>query len=214
MNDGWGQRVADVVLVHGLWYRAWSMRVLAGRLSTDGFRCHAFSYPTRKRGLDENAALLAGFCSNIRAPELHFLGHSLGGLLITQTLRANPHLPPGRVVLLGTPLRGSAVAARSTGLPGGKFLLGLSAITLAAGAAVPLPDRDTGMIAGTRPHGLGRLTGGLAGPNDGTVSVSETVSDALRDRIELPVTHTGMLVSFRVAEQASHFLAHGRFDRS
>ena len=204
--------MADVVLVHGLWYHAWSMRVLTRRLAATGLQASCFSYPTRKQDLRQNAASLAEFCNSIQTNELHFIGHSLGGLVVLQMLQSARHLPPGRIVLLGTPLRGSLVVEKSTGLPGGKFLLGLSAAALTAGASRLAADRETGLIAGTRPFGLGRLTGGLAGPSDGTVSVSETGSDQLADRLELPVTHTGMLVSSRVAAQSAFFLSHGHFE--
>ncbi len=204
--------MADVVLVHGLWYRAWSMRVLAGRLSADGWLCRTFSYPTRKRTFAENASSLAEFCRGLRAEELHFVAHSLGGLLVLEMLRNEPGVATRRIALLGTPLHGSGVAARSTRIPGGKFLLGLAGEALVAGAGIIPPGCETGMVSGTRPHGLGRVTGGLQGPSDGTVSVAETVAEGLADRIELPVTHTGMLVSFQVARQCSHFLTHGRFE--
>ena len=203
--------MADVVLVHGLWYRAWSMRVLAGRLSADGWRCHTFSYPTRKRSFAENASSLEEFCRGLHSKELHFVAHSLGGLLVLEMMQNDPALAAGRLVLMGSPLHGSAVAARSTRIPGGKFLLGLAGEALITGNAAIPPGCEVGMVAGTRPHGLGRVTGGLQGPSDGTVSVAETVSEGLSDRIELPVTHTGMLVSFQVAQQCSHFLSYGRF---
>jgi pimeloyl-ACP methyl ester carboxylesterase len=199
----------DIILVHGLWYRAWAMRILADRLAASGFRTWRFSYPTRKAGLERNAVALGEYCRSVSSDELHFIGHSLGGLVVLKMLQSTRQLPPGRIVLLGTPLRGSAVAGKSTGLPGGKFLMGLSAPALTATTA--LVDRETGMIAGTRPQGIGRLTGALSGANDGTVSVSETRSDELADRVELPVTHTGMLVSPRVAAQCAYFLDHGHF---
>ncbi len=128
-------------------------------------------------------------------------------------LGADHDLPPGRIVLLGTPLRGSAVARRSRNLPGGEFLLGRSAEALGRGYEGVLDSRETGMIAGTRPHGAGRFTGGLSGPSDGTVSVAETRHGGLQDHLELPVTHTGMLVSAAVAGQAAEFLRTGQFSR-
>ena len=206
--------MAEVILVHGLWYRAWSLRVLAGRLQAAGFRASRFSYPTRHQDLDRNAVALAEYCQAMPTSNMHFIGHSLGGLVILRMLAAVWRPPPGRLVLLSTPLQGSSVARRSIRLPGGKFLLGKSARALQQGAPGIGPDRETGMIAGTRRCGLGRLTGGLQGANDGTVSVRETQADGLADRTELPVTHTGMLVSSAVAAQVAFFLSHGHFERS
>jgi hypothetical protein len=71
--------------------------------------------------------------------------------------------------------------------------------------------REIGMIAGVKSLGLGRLTGQLGPHHDGTVSIEETMADFLTDRVELPVTHTGMLMSHEVAAQAANFLRTGRF---
>jgi pimeloyl-ACP methyl ester carboxylesterase len=201
----------EVILVHGLWYRAWSMRVLHRRLESAGFAVRRFSYPTRTVAPKVNAAALGEFCVASGASALHLVGHSLGGLLALQALGLAGQLPPGRLVLLGTPLAGSRVARRSASLPGGGFLLGQAARLLEAGAAHLPANRETGMIAGVRPLGLGRLVGGLREPHDGTVCVDETRSVELAGRIELPVTHTGMLVSPRVAAQTAHFLRKGHF---
>ena len=69
------------------------------------------------------------------------------------------------------------------------------------------------MIAGTRGVGLGRLVApDLPQPNDGAVAVSETQLAAARDRLELPVSHTGMLFSRQVSRQVRAFLRYGRFE--
>jgi hypothetical protein len=73
--------------------------------------------------------------------------------------------------------------------------------------------RDIGVVAGNYPFGLGRIFAwNLPMPNDGAVTVAETQVAAACDRIELPVTHTGMLISRRVAFQTAAFLRDGRFD--
>lgn len=202
---------AEIILVHGLWYRAWSMRVLANRLGAAGFKVRRFSYPTRTRGPGDNAVALARFARETDAPRLHFVGHSLGGLLVLRMLQHASGLPPGRVALLGTPLQGSVVARRSRALPGGAFLLGHAATLLEAGLGWLPPDRPTGMIAGLRPVGLGCVVGGLEPPHDGTVAVAETRIEGLADHLCLPVTHTGMLVAPGVAAQVERFLGVGGF---
>ena len=68
-----------------------------------------------------------------------------------------------------------------------------------------------GVLAGTTPVGLGRVFGALPGANDGVVRVEETEVDGMRERIVLPVAHSTMLVSARVAAQAVSFLADARF---
>jgi hypothetical protein len=67
------------------------------------------------------------------------------------------------------------------------------------------------VLAGTLPLGLGRVLGALPGPNDGVVRVDETLVEGMRERIVLPVGHSQMLLSARVAAQVSSFLSHARF---
>ncbi len=202
---------SEIILVHGLWYRAWSMRVLRRRLEKSGFGVRSFSYPTRTGTPEHNASALQEFAAKTSAAHLHFVAHSLGGLLVLMMLGRSTALPPGRLVLLGSPLRGSVVARRISNWPGFDFMLGQAADLLCSGNTSLPPGRPTGMIAGVRPVGLGLLSGGLGAPHDGTVSVAETESTDLAARIELPVTHTGMLVSEAVAGQAACFLHTGSF---
>ena len=210
----------DIVLVHGLWYGAGSMALLGQRLESAGYHVRRFSYPTRKQDPESNAALLAEFCRRGGAGETHLLGHSLGGLLILLMLQREHdftrELPAGRLVLLGSPLAGSQVARRISKTPGSRFLLGRSGPMLGAGLAF-IPgdawgDRACGMIAGTLALGMGRLSGALGGPSDGTVCTRETNSELLADRLEIPVTHTGLLFSAEVARQVAIFLSKGQFE--
>lgn len=219
--------IRDIVLVHGLWFRGVWLRLLARRLEAAGFRARTFDYPSTRVPLDESAARLQAFCEH-EAPEgVHLAGHSLGGLLILRMLAQGQWHRPGRLLFLGTPLAGSAVARRTAHWPGASLLLGNAAGTLADGlhpnggeAAIVSPadgvqdwpeDRCAGMIAGTRPIGLGLLSGGLERPHDGTVSLAETRHPGLSAHLTLPVTHTGLVYSRPVAEQAAHFLAKGHF---
>jgi hypothetical protein len=68
-----------------------------------------------------------------------------------------------------------------------------------------------GVIAGTRPFGLGVLLGRLEGPSDGVVTVEETAIEGMRERIALAVGHSQMLVSAKVAGQIAAFLSDGKF---
>ncbi|MFH1605396.1 MAG: hypothetical protein ABIH03_15990, partial [Pseudomonadota bacterium] len=75
------------------------------------------------------------------------------------------------------------------------------------------PRCELGVIAGSRPWGLGYLVLRLPGTNDGVVRLEETDARGMRARIVLPVSHSGMLLSVRVARQVAAFLARGAFDR-
>jgi hypothetical protein len=71
--------------------------------------------------------------------------------------------------------------------------------------------RELGLIAGTRAVGIGRFFAGFSEPNDGTVAVRETRLEGATDHLLLPVSHMGMLLSARVADECGRFLRDGRF---
>jgi pimeloyl-ACP methyl ester carboxylesterase len=203
-----------VVLVHGLWFGAWSLALLARRLRQAGFEPRRFRYRTTAAAPEQHARALRQFVGpHSRAP-LHFVAHSLGGLVTLHMLDEYPDLPAGRVVLLGTPLRGSVSARKSSKFPGGRRLLGAARPVLETGWATLPANREIGMVAGSRGVGLGLLLGGTGGAGDGTVSVAETRAEGLHDHVVLPVTHTGMLFSRAVARAACQFLQTGRLDPS
>lgn len=201
-----------VVLVHGLWFGAWSLKPLANRLSRAGYRPRRFRYRTTHAGLERHAQDLRRFVDEAPDEPLHFVAHSLGGLLVVKMLAESQDLPAGRVVLLGSPLRGSAVARKSARIPGGRILLGQALPALDCDHGAVSCRREVAMIAGTRGFGLGLLVGGPGGPGDGTVSLAETRAEGLAGRLELPVTHTGMLFSRAVAGEIECFLRSGRFE--
>ena len=204
---------AKIVLVHGLWNRGWSMTAIARRLRAHGHHVEVFSYPTRKHCLDAHADDLHAFLSDIKAEELHLVGHSMGGLVILNLLNRFDDFPPGRVVLMGTPVKGSGIVKRLEKLPGQKFLFGKARDNLLQGFSHTPMKHETGMIRGTRALGLGRIAGKRGEPNDGSVTVSETELDGLKDSVELAVAHSEMLVSAEVVEQIEQFLLHGEFKK-
>jgi pimeloyl-ACP methyl ester carboxylesterase len=187
------------------------LRLLAHRLRRRGFDAVIFRYPSRRRDLRRNAAALARFAGIRKGTAVHFVGHSLGGLVILQALR-QAGLPRGRVVLLGSPVQGSRVAQRLSRFGPGRWLLGKSS---AGGLLQAAPawdyDREIGIIAGDLPVGVGRVFSDLPGEHDGTVSVAETEVAGATDRVVVPVSHTGLVVSRAVARQVCAFLQDGHF---
>lgn len=200
-----------VVLVHGVLMTGRELALLSRRLRHCGFAPVAFEYPSRQRDLRQHARALVRFVGNLGAPVVHLVGHSLGGLVILQALSLQPDLPPGRVVLLGSPVRGSRVARRLAGYPGGRWLLGRSIDALLGDAPGWQAQRDLGLIAGTLPLGIGLMTGGLSGRHDGTVAVNETRLAGAQHAIEIHTSHTGLVFSGAVARQVCSFLRHGQF---
>lgn len=182
-----------------------------------GYEAHTFTWPSVRGTLAGNTHLLGDFLAELGPAPLHLVGHSLGGVLILNLLAQGAALPPGRVVCLGSPLCGSRAAASLRTHRWGAPVLGntIAGCVLEDTAsrwtrAVP-GSREIGIIAGTRPLGIGRWITTFDEPCDGTVAVSETRLPGAADHIELPVTHMGMLLSGRVADQTAAFLRQGRF---
>lgn len=208
---------ATIVLVHGLWMSGFQLRILKHRLEAGGrFRVASFSYPTVSGSMNEHVRGLLDFARAQNVPELHFVGHSLGGLVILRALQLTDDLPPGRAVLLGTPSQGSKAAQGvARVVPFGRAILG-AAVNAECIDCEPREwrgHRDVGVIAGSMGLGLGRLFADLNADHDGTVLVEETKLPGAKDHIILSISHTGMLFSTEVAEQAGWFLRTGTFRR-
>lgn len=200
----------DVILVHGLWVPGLVMSPLAARLAGAGLRCHVFAYRGRARPLEAHAERLARFAREIGPA--HFVGHSLGGLVVLEALGSDPAIEAVRIVLLGTPARGCHSARRLARYAAGRWLLGESEALLRGERARRWSRPEPlGVVAGTMPFGLGRIIARPLGPSDGVVSVEETTVDGMTERALLRVSHSAMVVSSRVAAEIAAFLEHGRF---
>jgi len=206
---------AAVVVVHGLWMPGTEMVLLRRRLRAAGYMPEPFHYKSVTRSLSDNAKALAEFADSVPGETLHFVGHSLGGVLTLDMLARHKIDRPGRVVCIGSPLRGTFVGARLQRFgTGGQRVIGKSIDELVTRGGLPhwSSSRDVGVVAGDLPIGLGRPFG-LRGPNDGMVTVEETKLPGAADHIVLHLSHTALLMSARAASQVVHFLEHGRFRR-
>jgi len=200
----------DVILAHGLWVPGLVMQPLAARLARAGFRCHNFSYMGAGQPLAAHAERLARFAASVGPA--HFVGHSLGGLVILEALQREARTAAGRVVLLGAPVNGCFSGRRLAGYPGGRWFLGASEELWREGRCTRWSRPEAlGVVAGTLPLGLGRLFGALPGINDGVVRLEETAVEGMAERVALPVGHSAMLVSARVAHNVAAFLDQGKF---
>jgi pimeloyl-ACP methyl ester carboxylesterase len=211
-----------VVYVHGLWLNGWESALLRSRLSRD-LECETRSFPYSSVGADlaANARALAEFLARRRADRVHLVGHSMGGLVILELfermqagqLPNGAVMPPGRIVLLGSPVRGSRAARKLAQLPLGLRMLGRTArdVLLAPRDPVWTAPRELGVIAGNLPIAFGRLVGPFDEPNDGTVMVSETHLQGAREHLVLNTSHSALVVSRTVAHHTGAFLRSGRF---
>jgi hypothetical protein len=141
---------------------------------------------------------------------VHFLCHSLGGLVVRTMLRQASWQRPGRVLTLGTPHLGCHVAKRLGANRALAWTVGKSLRHGLDGDLPPWPeDRDVATIAGNKPIGAGRIVPGLPKPNDGVVALAETDLGPHYPRVVLPEAHSGMLISRRVARYACAYFETG-----
>ncbi len=203
-----------VILLHGIWMRGFTLGLLARRLRAAGYEVSCYDYASVTRSPEEGVARVHRYLDGLPdGTRLHLVGHSLGGLLALDVASqgVTDHLEMGRVVCLGTPLRGSAVARVLANLLPLRWTLGQACERLCSGASHLPEGVDVGQIAGSLPFGLGALVPGLERPHDGTVAVSETFMEGLADHATVSTSHTGLLLSDEVAQRVAGFLANGHF---
>jgi pimeloyl-ACP methyl ester carboxylesterase len=186
--------------------------LLAWRLRARGHTVVSFPYRSVHQTLEESAGRLRNWLSRRPGPQIDLVGHSLGGLVALAALAQHPDIQARRVVLLGSPSNDCEAVRQLLPSAHGRWLVGraLPGWNPAWGAQAAARC-EVGAIAGVGRMGLGMLVVRLGGDNDGCVRVDETRIPGLRDHVVLPVTHSGMLVSGRVAAQVHAFLANGHF---
>ncbi|MGR9043692.1 MAG: esterase/lipase family protein [Gammaproteobacteria bacterium] len=206
-----------VILLHGLARRGRSMEKLATALNDAGYRTVNYGYPSTHFPIEKLAEDAIGE-SVSRCPEaakIHFVTHSLGGILVRQYLKTHTLENLGRVVMLGPPNKGSQVVDKLAKAPGFKLINGPAGLQLGTGE-LSIPNTlgpanfELGVIAGTRSINL-ILSAMLPKPNDGKVSVENTKLEGMADHLVLPVTHTFMMNNEKVIEEVIHFLRYGVF---
>lgn len=209
----------EVVLLHGLGRRASSMELLASRLRDAGFVVHNLAYSSRQ---GDPATLLAELSVKIEAccahaERLHFVGHSLGGILARAHIARSRPQGLGRVIMLSSPNQGSEIvdALGETWLfqaimgPTSRHL-GTSPDSLPN--QLPPPDYELGVIAATASiNPLGSWL--IPGDDDGMVSVCRMQLEGMVDFMTVDRTHAFIMRGPEVAEQIVIFLRTGQFGR-
>jgi pimeloyl-ACP methyl ester carboxylesterase len=207
-----------IVYVHGLWLNGIEGVLLLRRLGRSlNAETRTFAYASVISSVTEDARALGSYLKALKADTLHLVGHSLGGLVIWKLFEigAATGLPPGRIVLLGSPLNGSRAARNVARLPLGLKILGLGVREELLTERVRRwnGQRELGVIAGSLGVGLGRLVGTRGAPSDGTIFVEETRLAGITEHLVLKVSHTGLPFSKTVAGETGAFLSSGAFIR-
>lgn len=206
------------MLLHGILNPSLIMTPIARRLRGDGYRVVNWGYPGRNRLIEEHAAELDARVRRIDGDgSIHFVGFSLGGLVIRYYLTHYDSPRAGRLVMIGSPNQGTEKVdvfyARRwfRWLYGTKSMAQLQAANRRFFEEMGVPRVEFGVIAGGRgdDRGFGRL---LEGDNDGAVSVRSAKLEGAADFILIPRAHTMLVLDKETARQTAHFLRHGRFD--
>jgi len=206
-----------VILLHGLARTASSMDKMAAAFLKEGFDVVNVDYPSRHHRVETLAdiAVNKGIDKCPRSGSLHFVTHSLGGILVRYYLKHTELPRLGRVVMLGPPNQGSEVVDELRDRPGYTLLNGPAGSQLGTDQdSIPMKlgaaNFELGVIAGTESVNpiLSRY---LPNPDDGKVSVERTKVEGMKDFITVRHSHPFIMQSSDVIQQAISFIQKGEF---
>jgi pimeloyl-ACP methyl ester carboxylesterase len=210
----------SVVLLHGLARSSKAMEKMANALKAEGYTVINHDYPSTATTIEKLTEQVFKFLDpQIKdTATVHFVTHSVGGIILRQHLEKHEMPNLGKVVMLAPPSRGSEVPDKL----GNSFLYqwinGPAGNQLGTGTnSLPLrlkaPEFDLGIIAGDRTINpfLSML---IPGPDDGKVSLARVKTETYTDYLQLHVTHSCMMWNKDVIRQTKHFLKHGKFNQA
>ena len=210
-----------VVLLHGLARTEKSLLKLERHLDNKGFCVVNIGYPSREKTIQELSVDVIPTaieqCSTLNASKIHFVTHSMGGILVRYYLEHNEVPKLGRVVMLSPPNSGSEIIDKLKDTRILKWINGPAAEQLGTDPdSVPktldAPNYEVGIITGDRSINpiLSIL---IPGSDDGKVSVENAKLRGMKDFLVVHKTHTFIMNDENVIQQVSAFIKNGVFDR-
>jgi len=210
-----------VVLIHGMGRTLHSMDELQDSLVAAGYDTVNLGYPSTKKSIEaiaaENFPKALGKCQQFHPSTIHFVSHSLGGIILRKVFKEYKPKNMGKVVMLSPPNHGSAAADTLKNWWLYKMLNGPAGQQLTTDAG-SLPntlgpvDYPVGIITGDQYYIFDYwLAEMIPGPNDGKVSITSARLDGMRDFMVVHETHPFIMDAKYVQNEVIYFLQHGRF---
>ena len=214
------ERKDYVILLHGMGRTAYSMRKMERFLSSKEYNVINFGYASKENDIEHIAAQLDDVilkeCKDTEK-KIHFVTHSLGGIVVRFYLKDKKKERIGRVVMLAPPNKGSELADWLKNSAFYEWIVGPSGQQLGTdNDSIPLQlgsiDFELGIIAGDK--SLNPLfSSKIPGPDDGKVSVESTKIKGMKDFIVVHSSHTFIMNNDEVQRQVDFFLKNGFFDK-
>lgn len=206
-----------VILLHGLWRSVWAMEPMAKFLHQQGYHTVNVPYPSFRKPTEELTRIIHDTIRehSKKGQRIHFVTHSLGGVLTRRLLAQLPADHSGRVVMLAPPNQGCEIVDWLRGCKPLMCTLGPAGADLGYNAvdAPPVPDKtDTAVIMGNRSV-IPFFRTFLAPDNDGIVSVESGRIEGMNEFHVLDTDHTFIASDSRVLEMTARFLKHGKSQR-